>query len=351
MFRRVVIVAILFAAGPATAQPQAENRAVARCLDLIRGCQLPDGAIVMAVPTQGAASPVWIQPYFAAHAALALLAPNPDSKAAASDRTRVGKWLEWCAARQEKGGYWCDHVGTVAGYKSNGEVDAHDSSAALFLVVVERYHRVGGKVSPRTAAAAAASLKCLDGLTDTDGLTWAKPDYKVKYLMDNVEVHAGLTAAGRFLTASGKKAEGAAAADKAEALGKALARFWEAKEKGRFAWALHPNGRYDGGLDEFYPHGLAQLFGVAFVAAEPAAFQTVLASFQPKNTPEAAGAERYLIAAARLGDKDEVAKWRAETARVAGAFDRSVYVFRPGLAVLALREGADWMPSGLSAAK
>lgn len=327
---------------------EATRAAVANCVRLVRGCQLPDGAIAMTTP-KGADGPVWVQPYFACHAALALLAPNPDAKEAAADRERVGKWLAWCVKNQEKGGYLCDRVGTATKYKSNGAVDAHDSSAALFLVVAERYQRAGGKVTEGLRGAVTASLACLDGLTDTDGLTWAKPDYQVKYLMDNVEVYAGLTAAARFLTEAGEKDEGKKVSERAAALGKGLAKFWGAKEKGRFAWALHPDGKYDGGLGKLYPHGLAQLSGATFVRAEATAFREAAKAFQPEHTPEGTGPERFLLAALRAGDQGERAAWRTATATAAAEFDAGVYVFRPALVVLAFREGTDWLPSPLAA--
>lgn len=340
--------AVVAAQPPADKKPVAEPKVVAHCLGLIRDCQLPDGAIAMTAP-RGADGAVWVQPYFACHAALALLAANPDAKEAAADRERAGKWLTWCVKNQEKGGYWCDRVGTAKEMKSNGAVDAHDSSAALFLLVVERYQRAGGKVTDDLRVSVKASLACLDALTDTDGLTWAKPEFQVKFLMDNVEVSAGLAAAARFFAADGLKEEAKRVLAKAAALEKGLEKFWGVKEKGRFAWALHPDGKYDGGLDKLYPHGLAQLFGVAFVRAEATAFREAAKAFQPEHTPEGTGPERFLLAALRAGDKGERAAWQTATAEAAGKFDAGVYVFRPALVVLALREGADWLPCPLAA--
>lgn len=351
----IALTAAVSVPAPTAAQPQADKtlsatevKAVARSLELIRDCQLPDGAIAMTAP-KGADGPVWVQPYFACHAALALLAPNPDAKGAAADRERVRKWLAWCVKNQEKGGYWCDRVGTATKYKSNGAVDAHDSSAALFVVVAERYQRAGGTVTDDLRAAVKASLACLDDLTDADGLTWAKPEYKVKFLMDNVEVYAGLSAAARFHAADGQKDEAKKTSVKAATLEKGLLQFWGAKEKGRFAWALHPDGKYDGGLDKLYPHGLAQLFGVTFVRSEVAVFREVTKAFKPEHTPEGTGPERFLLAALRAGDEGERAEWRTATAEAAAEFDASVYVVRPAIVVLAFREGTDWLPSPLAA--
>jgi hypothetical protein len=198
-------------------------------------------------------------------------------------------------------------------------------------------------VSDKVRAAAKRSLKCIQNLTDKDGLTWAKPDHKVKFLMDNIEVRAGLAAARDLFIATGDAAEAKAAGDQAVDVGKGLKTYWEAIEKKRFAWTLHPNGAYDGGLDNIYPHGLAQLFGIAFVTADASTFAEVVKAFRPQTSREGVGAERYLIAAARLGGADEKT-WRANAVKAAAGFTpKNVYVFRPGLAVLGLLEGADWM--------
>ena len=79
----LLIVSVLGTAESALTQPRlvypsplsaAEEQAVAACLCLVRGCQLPDGAFAQVRPGSSAHAPVWIAPYFANYAALALLA-------------------------------------------------------------------------------------------------------------------------------------------------------------------------------------------------------------------------------------------------------------------------------------
>ena len=77
----------------------------------------------------------------------------------------------------------CDHV------------DAFDSTAASLLLLAQAFALYGGdkallqerdvRLSLEAAAAALADLG------RPDGLTWAKPDHRVAYLMDAVEVAAG----------------------------------------------------------------------------------------------------------------------------------------------------------------
>ncbi len=333
------------ARSPDTPRPLtgAEEQTVATCLTLIRGCQLPDGAFAQAAPGDKPAAAVWIAPYFASYAALALLADhartkNPDELA------RVRRWLVWCAKNQSVNGYWNDFEGTAAVYANNGTVDAWDSSAALFLLVAGRYHRAGGQATPDITAAARRALACLATVTDRDGLTWAKPDYKIKYLMDNIEVRAGLRSGAEFFAAAGSPVEAKQAGDQAERIGRRLRDFWLPADA-LFAHALNRQGTFEGGLHKPYPHGLAQLFGMAFVAPDRTAWMNVTRAFSPETGPAAApGAEWWLIAASRLGGRETQA-WRAKMVQEVASFNpQSVYVYRPALAVLALLEGADWMP-------
>ena len=325
-----------------------ERQAVAACLDIIRNCQLPDGALVQVNLGVAPGTAVWVPPYFSSYAALALLAEagqNANNRRAHSDDLdRVGRWLEWCARHQEAEGYWYDWEGTRASYRSNGKVDAWDSSAAMFLLVAGRYQQAGGRVTPEVLRAARLSLGCIEQVTDADGLTWARPDYKVKFLMDNIEVYAELRGAASLLTAARLSDEAKRAAAQADRIAKRLPDYWQ-PNSGHFAYALHENGAFEAGLEKPYPHGLAQLFGVAFVEPHQAAW-TAAGRFPAGNGPlAAAGAERWLVAAARMGRREEQA-WRAKLVRDIAAFQPgTVYLYRPAVSVLGLLEGADWMPS------
>ncbi len=350
----IVAAAVLLAGGEGRAQAvepprltAAEGSAIGNCLNIIRGCQLADGSFNMVADGKTASSPVWIAPYFVQHAALALLAAN-NFKKNPSDVLRVGKWLEWCAEHQDKGGFWYDQVGTIASYSSNGKVDAHDSSAAMFLLAAERYRHAGSKLSPRIISAAKASLSCISDVTDSDGLTWAKPDHHVKYLMDNVEVFAGLMAAQQLFESTANPHEAALASKQLATMKLPLQSFWEGSERDRFAWVLHPSGTFEGGLDQIYPDGLAQLFGISCIAVKSAAFSETCAAFAAETTREGVGAERFLIAASRVGSA-ETKTWRANVVKDAATFTpKTVYISRPSLVVLSLLEGADWMPSVVS---
>jgi hypothetical protein len=321
-----------------------EERAVDAYLQILRNCCMQDGGINMVDHGPAVSSPVWVAPYFADHVALALLAAN-NYNASVDDVARVGRWVEWRLKRQEKGGFWCDYTGTKAKYSSTDEVDASDSSAAFFLMVLERYQHSGGVITGSMITAAKASLKGIIDVTDQDGLTWAKPNYRVKYLLDNIEVYAGLKAGETFFSKTKDALESRDCGDRASVIGKLLPAYFAAKEKERFAWALHPDGTFAGGMDRLYPHGLAQLFGVAFVKSDADMFKNVVKDFAPETGPTAIGAERFLVTASRLSDEFS-ADWRRRVLKDKSLLNaKSTYNYRPALAILALLEGAHWMPS------
>jgi hypothetical protein len=345
----VVTVCLVLAVVPGVAIAQSRNltsgeqEAVDTALAIVRGCQLPDGAITQMNMGMAPETAVWIPPYFSHYAALALLA-NHHRDPQAGDLARVASWLDWCSTHQEPEGFWHDYEGTRASYSNTGFIDAWDSSAAMYLLVLGRYQAEGGIVTEEMETAALRSLDCLAGLTDPqDGLTVAKPSYQVKYLMDNIEVYAGLVSGASCFEGLGRQTEASDAASQAALMKTSLANYYKPLS-GLFAWAQHPNGQQEVGITTLYPDGLAQLFGVAFVSREPSAWEAATNAFGPESIPGGTGTERFAIAASRIGGEDELT-WRAALVTDVATFTpTNVYVYRAGLAALALLEGADWMP-------
>ena len=318
------------------------ERAVAGSLDLIRACQLGNGAFVQVTPGGNPKAPVWIAPYFADYAALALLAEYARAKRT-QDLDRVTRWLEWCAAHQHRDGYWNDFEGTAEACRDTGKVDAWDSSAALFLMVAGRYRSAGGTPSPAVMEASKKALACIGRVTDADGLTWAKPDYRMKFLMDNVEVRSGLRAASALFEAEGARDEAAHCRQQADRLSAKLQDFWR-PDANRFAYVLRADGTFESGLDKAYPHGLAQLFGIAFVAPKAAAWRTVCETFWPETGPATAFGEEWWLCAAAALNNDSHQTSRVRLSQKALAFNpKQTHLHRRALAVLALLEGPEWM--------
>ncbi len=158
---------------------------------LAESLQLPSGAI----SHQSDAFPRFINPYFSNLAATALT----------RDATRlpaVKKYILWYFAHLN----WPDNQGlhgTVYDYqvdsagteRSLQSYDSADSYAATFITLLRAYHEASGDTA--LLKAYKYQLDVIGGvmvkLKDTDHLTVAKPNYRVKYLMDNCEVQKGLS--------------------------------------------------------------------------------------------------------------------------------------------------------------
>ncbi|MDN5345303.1 MAG: hypothetical protein PWQ18_1417 [Clostridia bacterium] len=237
--------------------------------DWILTQQLPSGAVVTAYPGQPK-----IVPYFA-HLALYGLAAwglNPQ---------RIRAYLDWYLGHLEKPDrygitgtvydYYLEQRGDGEGERtmlqSGAEIpaytyDSSDSYAATFLTVVRRYYEASGDRGwlehhlPELELVAGAMLATLQ----RDNLTLARPDWKVKYLMDNCEVYRGLKDYA-WLLAQAKGYTGEA--DRYDVLAGRVKSALEAKMRvdGGYCPAIYRAGlRRRPNWKKWYPDALAQLF-------------------------------------------------------------------------------------------
>ncbi len=179
--------------------------------------QLPNGALPMTYVRNGN---VTMNPYFADFAALALL-DNADLYA-----ENVVKYMDWhfshlnTAQEDFNGldGTIYDYVITMKDGKIESEkistpdnadsYDTTDSYAATFLTVVYKYYCKTGDsdylVNHYQDLLRIANVMLL---TEQNGLTYAKPNHRVKYLMDNCEVYEGAMAASKIFEAIRQETE------------------------------------------------------------------------------------------------------------------------------------------------
>ena len=167
--------------------------------------QLSNGAMPMTPTTNGT---VKVTPYFSDFAALSLL--NQPNKYAGN----VKKYMDWhfshlnTAKTDYNGvdGTIYDYNVTVSSGKVTGEAilmsggkksyDSTDSYAATFLMVLQKYvEKTGDKAYIVAHKSEIERIVNAMFATMKNGLTLAKPDYAIKYLMDNCEVYGGLRAA------------------------------------------------------------------------------------------------------------------------------------------------------------
>lgn len=244
--------------------------------------QLENGAIPMTYMDSGSLT---VNPYFADFAALALLGGGEayydavkayirwhfqHLNTALEDYNGLDGTIYDYAVRVENGRLVDEQVVV----KSNGDpsYDSVDSYAATFLCVLAEYYRQTGDTAllQENAGDIQRIFACLSSLFD-DGLTWSKPDYRIKYLMDNCEVYEGLAAAellfGEALDAP--ELAGSAAALKAQ-LTRALEEdMWRAE--GYYEAAVGEGGyaAYAFTWDSFYPCATAQLMAISSGLLEP----------------------------------------------------------------------------------
>ncbi len=165
--------------------------------EFIAGCQLVSGAIAMqSKPMEEYGGGYRVMPYFSNLASLALLERDKYIPA-------VKKYMDWYFGHLNTAETDYNKVkGTIYDYhvEKDGETekpengyDSTDSYPATFFSLLRKYYEVTGdsqyllEHQSQLDDIGSAMLSTYD-----NGLTYAKPDYRIQYLMDNAEVHKGL---------------------------------------------------------------------------------------------------------------------------------------------------------------
>jgi len=167
------------------------------------GQQLSNGAFAFYNSENGS---VYINPYFSEIVAIALIRHDnsPNAKAA------IENYFDWHfshinTAEEDYNGlagtiYDYDAVvknGVVVSETSKNHYDSTDSYSALFVKALADYAKTYGDSSYILAHETQIRdiVNVMFATMGENGYTYAKPDYKICYLMDNAEVYAGLCAA------------------------------------------------------------------------------------------------------------------------------------------------------------
>jgi len=154
----------------------------------LAGQQRSDGAILY--------TSTMIEPYYANIAAMGALHSGVDF-------TNVQHWMQWYIAHSNAGNQW-SIPGAITDYNvaangslsSTGGADSVDAYAATFISLAAAAYRDGNPQLQNYVAGSRSNIElvasAIDAVTDTDGLSWATPTYRLKYVMDNSEVYQGL---------------------------------------------------------------------------------------------------------------------------------------------------------------
>jgi len=239
----------------------------------ISSAQSKDGYIVMAGGRQD------IIPYFGSLTEMAQLGQSEYLGG-------VKKYLEWTLSNLNYPDSWGLN-GTIYDRRlTNGVIqslysyDSADSYAATLLSLAAGYYRSSGDLTFIRAHYGDLSVvsEVVIKLQDADGLTWAKPDLHIKYLMDNCECYRGLKDWSFLLAEMGLEERSGLYDSKAELIKDSILNcFWD-EDTACFAWALDQ----DGGkslpqLGQAYPGFFAQIYPVTYGVISPASEEALLA--------------------------------------------------------------------------
>ena len=255
--KRFVPLLLLVAwAFPAVGAPYYQNNLTAGSAWLATRSTLPDGAIFYTANR--------IVPYYGNLAALGWT----------KDRTqyaRVQTWIQWYLKHLNWPDKW-GLYGTIYDYNvsgitetSTGTADSTDSYAATFLSLAWAYWQTGDANARQFILSLGAYQFDVIGnvITQTqqhDGLTWARPDYQIKFLMDNCEAYEGLRdLASLFQSAFGNASAAAWYNAQAAAMLQGIQNeLWSAGNQLYLPYA----GASSVNLANWYPDAVAQLFPV-----------------------------------------------------------------------------------------
>jgi hypothetical protein len=238
--------------------------------------QLADGAIAHYADRHE----VW--PYLANFAAMGL-ARAVETTGNRRYSEAAWRWLSWYQAHEDDKGYVTDYVVASDGsVSSKHDMDSTDAYAGTFLLAARRIWLATGDRGRLTALAPGirGAVRAITSTQDNDGLTWAKPAWKVKYLMDQGEAYAGLRAAaelGRELNDSGLFQTASSAAQR---MANGVSALWN-PATGAYDWAVHDTGaRQSATWATFYPDAQQQMWAVAFGLTSGARARDLVARFE-----------------------------------------------------------------------
>ncbi|MGA9528979.1 MAG: hypothetical protein WBS24_12770 [Terriglobales bacterium] len=214
-----------------------------------------DGAILY--------TPQQIDPYFANIAAIGMTKD-------ANRMPQVVAWMNWYIGHLN----WPDRwglYGTTYNYTvTNGievsteDADSTDSYAATFLTLAWNAWQNGDASVRAYIESLSYQLDVIGGVLiqtqQSDGLTWSKPDYEIKYLMDNSEAYRGLRDLASLYQAFGAQTKAEYYTAAANEMQKGILGMWM-----NGTWAVYKNdigGLAAPSLGTWYADASAQVFPV-----------------------------------------------------------------------------------------
>lgn len=249
--------------------------------DYLLSCRLPEGAIGVYPAREGVN---WVNPYFADYAALALLR--------CGEYDAVREYILWHIDRLNPSEKDINGMSyTIYDYQitlregelmkrvSTGDYDSIDSYAASFLVLLNEYRKATGDTALicEKDGFVGGVIQLLTRLFE-DGLTLARPDYPMHYLMDNCEVAQALGAAAELIdvVVAEKRPDSRSwpkmkqtCLEQRQRLLERVEALW-VEEAQAYPYALSPQGEtFMPGAGVLYPDAVSQLCPILFGLLSP----------------------------------------------------------------------------------
>jgi len=319
----------------------------------IASLQLPDGAIPNNYVIKGVGSQEI--PYFSLLSVLGYI----ESKSNASVVTKFFDWyinhINTTPDIDGLVGTIYDYFYTTEGYGEYNSTcsyhyDSVDSYAALFLVAMKKYVQVYNDYSyPRlhNESIILVSSVLINETVMNDGLTYAKPSYKIKYLMDNCEVYQGLLAASwLFSYVLGDHGKSIYFSQLANIVSSKIETLMYDTSKSLYKYYT---GATSINLSVFYPEATAQLFPISLdlISNTSSRAGHLFVQFKLFHSDwNDLTTERFpwawnVLAAAKLGSVTDAMKWFNSAKRVYIDTNRTNarwYNAEAGLSILASKE-------------
>ncbi len=155
------------------------------------------------------------------------------------------KALDWYKSKQDQNtGYIYDHSVANGVETSIGNMDSVDAYVGTYFLALDCMHKVTGDTT-KLKTYQASMLKANQAISTiydpVDKLYIAKPEWQVKYLMDNLELARGIKQSVNLFKVLGMNAESNKAQDSYNELSQAIeTRFWN-NTKQDYYWAIAGN--------------------------------------------------------------------------------------------------------------
>lgn len=185
---------------------------------------------------------------------------------------QVKRFIQWYFSKlnypDQQGLSGTIYVYTLEGSRerSTQKYDSVDGYAGIFLHLLNQYALKTGDVQllRDNWTKIEDTVALISVLQDNDGLTWAMPQYKVKYLMDNCESYGGIAAYQelRYMVGMVGSLQQQAALVR---LRKGILESFYNAGSNSFYWAIVEDGtKSPSDWNRFYPDAFAQIFPIYY---------------------------------------------------------------------------------------